>query len=110
MSSLFCVRHSVLACTSAAALAAGGMASAQVTAPQSSTGEIVVTGEKGYAAQPDYAVKNADLGPLGDKPIADVPASVTVVPEDLIVNNQARTVNDTLRYLPSVEVRDQQGF
>ena len=104
--------RALLACTSAVAFAAviGGTASAQMAGPQSSTGEIVVTGEKGYAAQPDYAVKNADLGPLGDKPIADTPASVTVVPEDLIVNNQARTVNDTLRYLPSVEVRDQQGF
>jgi iron complex outermembrane receptor protein len=102
----------ILTCTTACAFAAaiGGAASAQVTAPQSSTGEIVVTGEKGYASQPDYAVTNADLGPLGYKPIADVPASVTVVPENLIVNNQARTVNDTLRYLPSVEVRDQQGF
>ena len=56
-------RRTILACTSAAALAAAGSAaSAQVTGPQSSTGEIVVTAEKGYAAQPDYAVKNADLG------------------------------------------------
>jgi iron complex outermembrane receptor protein len=92
------------------AVGASAAAVAQSAAPQSNTGEIVVTAEKGYAAQPDYAVKNADLGPLGDRPIADTPASVTVVPEDLIVNNQARTVNDTLRYLPSVEVRDQQGF
>ncbi len=111
MSSSSRARDYRLACMSSVAIAAtGGAAHGQVTAPHSSTGEIVVTAQKGYAAQPDYAVKNADLGPLGDKPVADVPASVTVVPEDLIVNNQARTVNDTLRYLPSVEVRDQQGF
>lgn len=92
-------------------LGASGAAIAQTAEPPASkTGEIIVTAQKAYAAQPDYAVKDADLGPLGDKPIADTPASVTVVPEDLIVNNQARTVNDTLRYLPSVEVRDQQGF
>ncbi|MDH7637770.1 TonB-dependent receptor [Sphingomonas oryzagri] len=92
------------------AAGASAVAVAQSAPPQSSTGEIVVTAEKGYATQPDYVVQNADLGPLGRRPIADTPASVTVVPEDLIVNNQARTVNDTLRCLPSVEVRDQQGF
>ena len=32
------------------------------------------------------------------------------MPEDLLVNQQAATVNDALRYLPSVEVRDQQGY
>src|SRR6185437_12141602 len=37
-------------------------------------------------------------------------SSVSVVPESLITNLQAYTVNDTLRYLPSVEIRDQQGF
>lgn len=77
---------------------------------RSRTGEIVVTANRAYAEQTDYAVRLADLGPLGQQPIADLPASVTTVPEDLIVNNQARSVNDTLRYLPSVQVRDQQGF
>lgn len=50
------------------------------------------------------------MGPLGEQPILDTPASITTVPEDLIVNSQAHSVNDALRYLPSVEVRDQQGF
>ncbi|MCQ8280070.1 TonB-dependent receptor plug domain-containing protein [Acetobacteraceae bacterium KSS8] len=36
--------------------------------------------------------------------------SVTVLPQDLLVNNQTRTLNDALRALPSVEVRDQQGL
>lgn len=104
--------HLAAAGASGLALIAGsaGTALAQTASTVSSTGEIVVTADQGYAAHPDFAVKNADLGPLGDRPIAETPASVTVVPEDLIVNNQARTVNDTLRYLPSVEVRDQQGF
>ena len=95
----------------AVAAATAGTARAQ-TAPSSTgdEGEIVVTAGQAYAATPVYSAKDADLGPLGRRPIADTPASVTVVPEDLIVNNMARTVNDTLRYLPSVEVRDQQGF
>ncbi len=68
-----------------------------------------MTGKR-YAAQANFVVKNANLGPLGVKPILDTPVSVTTIPEDLIINNQARSVNDTLRYLPSVEIRDQQGF
>jgi iron complex outermembrane receptor protein len=35
---------------------------------------------------------------------------MTAVPQDLIENLQLKTVTDTLRYLPSVEIRNQQGF
>ena len=51
----------------------------------------------GYAAQPGYKPDNADLGPLGSQSILTTPASVTPVPEDLIVDTQAPTVNDVLR-------------
>ncbi len=44
-----------------------------------------------------------------DRAWPDTPQSVTIVPESLIENAEAQTVNDCLRYLPSVEVRDQQG-
>jgi iron complex outermembrane receptor protein len=87
-----------------------GTSHAALAQTQSRTGEIVVTANCAYAQQPDYTVPLVDLGPLGEQPMARVPASITTVPEDLIVNNQARSVNDTLRYLPSVQVRDQQGF
>jgi iron complex outermembrane receptor protein len=67
-----------------------------------------------YAArepdQPAYQSSNAELGPLGDQNLLNTPSSVSVVPESLMANLQAYTVNDTLRYLPSVEIRDQQGF
>jgi iron complex outermembrane receptor protein len=62
------------------------------------------------ATQPDYNADSVSLGPLGNKKLLDTPFSMTVVPQDLIENVQAQTVNDTLRYLPSVEIRDQQGF
>ena len=64
---------------------------------------------KGYAAEPKFHVKNAQLGPLGSRPILKTPQSVTVIPEDLLVNTQMHSVNDALSYLPSVEIRDQQG-
>jgi iron complex outermembrane receptor protein len=88
---------------------AAGAASAQTASSAGKNGEIVVTAARAYAGDAIYAAKIANLGPLGDRPIADTPASITTVPEDFIVNNQARSVNDTLRYLPSVQVRDQQG-
>ena len=64
----------------------------------------------GYATQPQYNTQTASMGPLGNKSILDTPASVTVLPEDLLVNNQVSTVNSALGYLPSVQIRDQQGY
>lgn len=63
-----------------------------------------------YAATPTYNTPTANLGPLGAQTILNTPTSITVVPEELIVNQQAHTVNEVLNFLPSVEVRDQQGF
>ncbi|MDB5655748.1 MAG: hypothetical protein JWQ94_3361, partial [Tardiphaga sp.] len=40
----------------------------------------------------------------------DTPTSLTVIPEDFLVNQQLKTANDALRALPSVEIRNQQGF
>ena len=106
MSGLFHLRRAALAGVSLACLAlvAAGPAAAQ----SAQVSEVVVTA-KTYVA-PTYVVPNADLGPLGNRPILDTPMSVTTVPEDLIVNMQARSVNDVLRYLPSVTIRNQQGY
>ncbi|CAB3793300.1 TonB-dependent receptor [Pararobbsia alpina] len=79
-----------------------------VTAPAPTT---PVSGDPGgFATTPQYHTEKANLGPLGDQSILKTPYSVTVVPEDLLVNQQVQTVNDSLRYLPSVEIRDQQGY
>lgn len=97
------------AVTSGAAIAqqAGGssdLPEVDVSAPSAPAATAI------YAAKPDYHTDNASLGPLGNRPILDTPNSVNVVPEELIVNQQTKTVNDTLHSLPSVEIRDQQGF
>lgn len=101
----------------ASPLAAAQQAGSQPTAAPGDGGAplatVLVTADRhdgAYAAAADYAATTADLGPLGVRSIQDTPQSISVVPEDLMVNQQARTVNDTLRYLPSVEVRDQQGL
>jgi iron complex outermembrane receptor protein len=62
------------------------------------------------AAMAPYQPPPADLGPLGQKQVLDTPQSINIIPQALIENQQAQTVNDTLRYLPSVEIRDQQGL
>lgn len=43
-------------------------------------------------------------------PIKDTAHAVTVVPQDVLVNQRVEQVNDALRFLPSVAIRDQQGF
>ncbi|MFM0147327.1 TonB-dependent receptor [Paraburkholderia sp. RL18-085-BIA-A] len=63
----------------------------------------------GYAATPVYGTTHAYFGPLGNQSIKDTPFSMTVIPEDMMVNAGVTGVNQALRYLPSVEVRDQQG-
>ena len=111
MPDLFHLRRAALGGASLASLAlvaAGPAAAASAPASGAQVSEVVVTA-KPYVA-PTYVVPNADLGPLGTRPILDTPMSVTTVPEDLIVNMQARSVNDILRYLPSVTIRNQQGY
>ena len=88
---------------SAAALALpAGQAQAQTVS------EVAVTAER--AVQSYQPPAQVSVGPLGDKTLANTPTAITVVPGDLILNLQSKTVNDTLRYLPSVQVRDQQGY
>jgi iron complex outermembrane receptor protein len=62
------------------------------------------------ATNPQYNTGAVSLGPLGDRKLLDTPFSVTAIPQDMIENLQIKTVTDALRYLPSVEIRNQQGF
>ena len=76
-------------------------------APASATS---TSGVHNAATNPQYNTETVSLGPLGNRKLLDTPFSVTAIPQDLIENLQLKTVNDTLRYLPSVEIRNQQGF
>lgn len=83
-------------------------AAAPVELPTVSVTAAGLTG--GYESTPEYYVQSVDLGPLGTQSILATPQSVTVVPQDLLVNQQLSTINDTLHYLPSVLIRNQQGY
>jgi len=67
-------------------------------------------GVRNAATNPNYDVRTVSVGPLGNRSLLDTPFSITAVPQDMLENLQLKTVNDTLRYLPSVEIRNQQGF
>lgn len=108
MPGLFHARRIAFGGVSAATLALAMATSAAAETAPARLGEVIVTGQR--YVEPTYTAPVADLGPLGVRPVLDAPASITTVPEDLIVNLQARSVNDALRYLPSVQVRNQQGF
>ncbi len=77
---------------------------------QADAGATSTSGVHNAATNPQYNTETVNLGPLGNRKLLDTPFSVTTIPQDLIENLQLKTVTDTLRYLPSVEVRDQQGF
>ena len=68
------------------------------------------TGPHNPATNPNYNASVVSVGPLGNKKLLDTPFSMTVIPQDMLENLQLKTVNDALRYLPSVEIRNQQGF
>ena len=62
------------------------------------------------ATNPNYNTGIANFGPLGNRSLLDTPYSMTVISNDMLENLQPKTVNDALRYLPDVEIRNQQGY
>src|SRR3569833_3196435 len=101
-SALFASPARLLASAASLALMAGA---AQA---QTAVSQVTVTAERAVQAYQPEA--QAPVGPLGPQVLANAPQSITIVPGDLILNLQSKTVNDTLRYLPSVQVRNQQGY
>jgi len=96
----------------AAACFLSGSASAQQadsTPIQLQEVDVTSRTDGAYASGARYETKSVDLGPLGKKNALDVPMSVTTVTQDMIVNTQARSLNQVLSYLPSVHIQMQQG-
>ena len=56
------------------------------------------------SAADGYRVKNVDLGPLGSQSVQDTPYSITTVPAALIDNQQAKSINDIIKYDPSAQI------
>jgi iron complex outermembrane recepter protein len=62
------------------------------------TVQIVVTGE-----QNDYVVPDASVGTRTDTPILEVPQAIQVVPESVLEDQNAVTLNDALRNVSGVQ-------
>jgi len=65
---------------------------------------ITVTGHTAAGALANYNKTDATLGPLGTRRTLDTPMSIMTVPHDVIVNQQARNINDLMSYMPSVQL------
>ena len=64
---------------------------------------LVTAAPPGSGAEAPAAEKQATLGNLGKRSVADVPYSVQTVSSSLIEQQQLRSVKDVYRYLPSVQ-------
>lgn len=78
---------------------AGGAAHSTVTVYGSISGTPATGYHVGHVAQ----------GVLGTTPVINLPYSVSVLPSDVITNTQARSLRDSLKYLPLVAFQEQQG-
>ncbi|NJK70402.1 MAG: TonB-dependent siderophore receptor [Microcoleus sp. SU_5_3] len=61
--------------------------------------EIVVTAEK---VEEGYRVPNTSVGTRTDTPLRDIPQSIQVVPQEVLRDQQATRLEDSLRNVPSV--------
>lgn len=52
---------------------------------------------------PLYRTEDVQVGPLTDRALVDAPYSIDVVPVNLSVNQQLKSVREVFRYLPSVQ-------
>lgn len=53
---------------------------------------------------------DATLGPLGKRPLLDLPYSISVVPATLIENQQATSLTEVMKYLPSTQMEARGGM
>lgn len=64
-------------------------------------GTILVKGERMAA--------DAVIGPLGDRPVRDIPYSINSVSSELIANQQAQGLADIIKLIPSAHIEYRGG-
>ena len=70
--------------------------------------EIIATGEA-EEEEDNYQVNNATTATRTDTPLKDIPQSIQVVPEQVIEDQQANTLEDVLRNISGVSAGDSFG-
>ena len=52
----------------------------------------------------------ADLGPLGKIDVMNAPYSIQVVPQDVMLNAQVRSISDLFKYMPTAQIEARGGI
>lgn len=79
------------------------VALALAAATESVTVEGVASADRGYR------VGTVSLGSLGSTPVLDTPYTVSVLPNELLINGQVKNFKEASKYLPLVEFQEMQG-
>ncbi|PSB07476.1 TonB-dependent siderophore receptor [Pleurocapsa sp. CCALA 161] len=70
--------------------------------------EVIATGERG-TENDDYVVPDATTATRTDTPLKDIPQSIQVVPQQVIEDQQANSLEDALRNVSGVSTGDSFG-
>ena len=81
-------------------------ADGQVAGDASQLGTVHVREQAASAA---FRAGEAEFGPLGRRPVQALPYSVQVIPETLIEDQQASSLTDLLKYMPSAQMQARGG-
>jgi len=96
-------RPTVLAVAAFACLAGGNAAAQETLAP------VTVTGHPAPESDSDYRATRSSTFTKTDTPLKEVPASITVVPAQLMKDQAMRSLADVIRYVPGESVHQGEG-
>lgn len=71
---------------------------------------VVVSAPRDAERPAGFAAREATLGPLGSRPLLDTPYSISVVTRDMVENQQASSLTDLMKYLPSTQMEARGGM
>ncbi len=74
-----------------------------------SNSSVTVNGAITGTPQTGYYVDHVQPGMLGTAPIVNQPTMITILPADQVMNTQAKSLRDSIKYLPLVSFNEQQG-
>jgi len=102
--------HSAAASTLLALAAAAGALASRCAAAQETLPTVTITGHQTPAdVDGDYRATRSSTFTKTDTPLKEVPASITVVPAQLMKDQAMRSLADVIRYVPGANVHQGEG-
>lgn len=71
---------------------------------------VVVTAPRDAERPSGFDANDATLGPLGSRKLIDTPYSISVVNAEMVGNQQASSLTDVMKYLPSTQMEARGGM